>query len=63
MFLDLIDLQTHALVQFKVDRYTAVVPHKKVVGSNTLKQGDNCTCKVLWNRKETYVATVIALGK
>ena len=61
MFLDLIDLKTHALVQFKVDGYTAVVPHKKVVGSSTLKEGDDC--EVLWNRKETYVATVIALGK
>ena len=49
------------VVQFKVDGYTAVVPLKKVVGSSTLKEGDDF--EVLRNRKETYVATVIALGK
>ena len=42
MFLDLIDLQTHALVQFKVDGYAAVVPFRKAVGSSTLKEGDEC---------------------
>ena len=61
MFLDLIDLKTHSLVQFKVDGYTAVVPLKKVVGSSTLKEGDDC--EVLSNIKETYVATFISLGK
>lgn len=60
VYADLVAIQTHALVQFKVDACTAVVPYKKIVDFGTLKEGEDC--RVLWGKKETYVATVIALG-
>ena len=57
---DLVVLRTHGLVQFKVDGFTSIVPASKIANFNKLQDGEDC--EVLWTKKETYAAFLIASG-
>ena len=56
----IIYLDTHALVNFKVDNSTSIIPLKRVIKTDNLSIGE--PCHVVWSNQKKYVGTLMYSG-
>ena len=62
-FYPAIELPTHALLHFEVDDSVCAVPVKRIVHPPLPELRKGCACRIRWNTKKEFDATVLCLGK